>query len=122
MKKKENKKWVKLGLLINQERKNKNLKLREFAAQVGVTHVAISHIEKGRVEAKKDTLIKIAKALNYDKDTLLAKASKLDDVVEDMLSEKSETAAVLFRSAAGLTDDQLKKITKQIKKMSDGNN
>ena len=122
MKKKENKKWVKLGLLINQERKNNDLKLREFAAQVGVSHVAISHIEKGRVEAKKDTLIKIAKALNYDKDTLLAKASKLDDVVEDMLSEKSETAAVLFRSAAGLTDDQLKKITKQIKKMSDGNN
>ena len=96
--------------------------MREFAAQVGVSHVAISHIEKGRVEAKKDTLIKIANALNYDKDTLLAKASKLDDVVEDMLSEKSETAAVLFRSAAGLTDDQLKKITKQIKKMSDGNN
>ena len=122
MKKKENKKWIKLGLLISQERKSKDLKLREFAAQVGVSHVAISHIEKGRVEAKKDTLIKIAKALNYDKDTLLAKASKLDDVVEDMLSDKSETAAVLFRSAAGLTDDQLKKITKQIKKMSDGNN
>ena len=122
MKKKENKKWIKLGLLISQERKNKDLKLRQFAALVGVSHVAISHIEKGRVEAKKDTLIKIAKALNYDKDTLLAKASKLDDVVEEMLSEKSETAAVLFRSAAGLTDDQLKKITKQIKKMSDGNN
>ena len=57
MKKKENKKWIKLGLLISQERKNKDLRLRQFAAQVGVSHVAISHIEKGRVEAKKDTLI-----------------------------------------------------------------
>ena len=115
------KKLKKLGVLISQERKNKDFSLRDFAKQVGVSHVAISHIEKGKVEAKKETLIKIAKILNYDKDTLLAKASKLDDDVENMLSEKSETAAVLFRSAAGLTDEQLKKITEQMKKMSDDN-
>lgn len=115
------KKLKKLGALIAQERDNKDYSLRDFSKLVGVSHVAISQIEKGRVEAKKETLIKIAKILNYDKDTLLAKASKLDDVVENMLSEKSETAAVLFRSAAGLTDEQLKKITKQMKKMSDDN-
>ena len=115
------KKLKKLGVLISQERKNKDFSLRDFAKEVGVSHVAISHIEKGKVEAKKETLIKIAKILNYDKDTLLAKASKLDDDVENMLSEKSETAAVLFRSAAGLTDEQLKKITEQMKKMSDNN-
>ena len=114
-------KLKKLGVLISQERKNKDFSLRDFAKEVGVSHVAISHIEKGKVEAKKETLIKIAKILNYDKDTLLAKASKLDDAVENMLSEKSETAAVLFRSAAGLTDEQLKKITEQMKKMSDDN-
>ena len=115
------KKLKKLGALIAQERDNKDYSLRDFSKLVGVSHVAISQIEKGRVEAKKETLIKIAKFLNYDKDTLLAKASKLDDDVENMLSEKSETAAVLFRSAAGLTDEQLKKITKQMKKMSDDN-
>ena len=115
------KKLKKLGVLISQERKNKDFSLRDFAKEVGVSHVAISHIEKGKVEAKKETLIKIANILNYDKDTLLAKASKLDDDVENMLSEKSETAAVLFRSAAGLTDEQLKKITEQMKKMSDDN-
>ena len=122
MNQEKNKKLKKLGMVINKERQYKKFSLRDFAKKVGVSHVAISQIEKGKVEAKKETLIKIAKILNYDKDTLLAKASKLDDAVEDMLSEKSETAAVLFRSAAGLTDDQLKKITKQIKKMSDGNN
>jgi len=122
MNQEKNKKLKKLGMVINKERQDKKFSLRDFAKKVGVSHVAISQIEKGKVEAKKETLIKIAKILNYDKDTLLAKASKLDDAVEDMLSEKSETAAVLFRSAAGLTDDQLKKITKQIKKMSDGNN
>ena len=115
------KKLKKLGVLISQERKNKDFSLRDFGKAVGVSHVAISHIEKGKVEAKKETLIKIANILNYDKDTLLAKASKLDDDVENMLSEKSETAAVLFRSAAGLTDEQLKKITEQMKKMSDDN-
>jgi len=119
---KKNKKWKKLGILIKQERDNKGYGLRNFAKLVGVSHVTIANIENGKVEAKKDTLIKIAKTLNYDKDTLLAKASKLDDVVEDMLSEKPETAAVLFRSATGLTDEQLKKVTEQIKKMSDDNN
>ena len=38
-----------------------------------------------------------------------------------MLSEKSETAAVFFRSASKLTDDQLKKVTAQIKKMTEDN-
>tara|TARA_B100000579_G_C22119555_1_gene526890 strand:+ start:44 stop:412 length:369 start_codon:yes stop_codon:yes gene_type:complete len=121
MNQEKNKKLKKLGLLISQERKNIYPGLRDFAKEVGVSHVAISKIEKGRVEAKKETLIKIAKVLNYDKDTLLAKASKLDDDVENMLSEKSETASAFFRSATGLTDEQLKKITEQMKKMSDDN-
>ena len=114
-------KWEKLGSMISQARKEKGLSLRDFAKQVGVSHVAISHIEKGKVEAKKETLLNIAKILDYDKDTLLAKAAKLDDDVEDMLSEKSETAAVFFRSASKLTDDQLKKVTAQIKKMTEDN-
>ena len=121
MKNNEQKKWIKLGAFINKERHKIGLSLRKFAEKVGVTHVAISHIEKGRVEAKKETLIKIASILNYDKDTLLAKAAKLNDDVENMLSEKSETAAVFFRSASKLSDDQLKKVTEQIKKMTKDN-
>ena len=67
----------KLGTLINKERKDKGLSLRDFAKMVGLSHVAISHIEKGKVEAKKDTLLNIARVLEYDVDAMLAKASKL---------------------------------------------
>ena len=49
----EQKKWTRLGAFINKERQKIGLSLRKFAEKVGVTHVAISHIEKGRVEAKK---------------------------------------------------------------------
>ena len=37
-------KWKKLGSMISQARKEKGLSLRDFAKQVGVSHVAISHI------------------------------------------------------------------------------
>ena len=77
MKNNEQKKWTRLGAFINKERQQIGLSLRKFAEKVGVTHVAISHIEKGRVEAKKETLIKIASILNYDKDTLLAGVSMM---------------------------------------------
>ena len=68
MKNNEQKKWIRVGMFINKERQKTGLSLRKFAGKVGVTHVAISHIEKGRVEAKKETLINIASILNYDKD------------------------------------------------------
>ncbi len=115
------KKIKKLGILIKQERDAKNLSLREFAKKVGVSHVAISHIEYGKVEAKKETLVKIARILNYDKDKLLAKASKIDDDIENMLYEKSNSVPSFLRTAKDLTEEQIKTITKQMKKMRDGN-
>jgi transcriptional regulator with XRE-family HTH domain len=117
-KKKKNKK---LGIFIKQERDAKSLSLREFAKKVGVSHVAISHIENGKVEAKKETLVKIARILNYDKDKLLAKASKIDDDIEEMLYEKSNSVPSFLRTAKDLTEEQIKTITKQMKKMRESN-
>ena len=115
-------KMKKLGLLINRGRKDKNLSLREFAKMVGLSHVAISHIEKGKVEAKKDTLLNIARVLEYDVDTMLAKASRLDDEIEDLIFEKSNQVPLFLRTAKNLSEDQWKQITEQVKKMNKSNN
>ena len=117
MKIEKEKKIKKLGIVIKRERKAKNLSLREFAKKVGVSHVAISHIEYGKVEAKKETLIKIAEILDYDKDKLLAKALKIDDDIENMLYEKSNSVPSFLRTAKDLTEEQIKVITKQMEKM-----
>lgn len=114
-------KMKKLGLLINRGRKDKNLSLREFAKMVGLSHVAISHIEKGKVEAKKDTLLNIARVLEYDVDTMLAKASRLDDEIEDLIFEKSNQVPLFLRTAKNLSEDQWKQITEQVKKMNKSN-
>ena len=114
-------KLKKLGLLISRARKDKNLSLREFAKMVGLSHVAISHIEKGKVEAKKDTLLNIARVLEYDVDTMLAKASRLDDEIEDLIFEKSNQVPLFLRTAKNLSEDQWKQITEQVKKMNKSN-
>ena len=111
----------KLGLLINKERKNKGLSLRDFAKMVGLSHVAISHIEKGKVEAKKDTLLNIARVLEYNVDAMLAKASKLDDDIEDLIFEKSNQVPQFLRTAKNLSESQWKQITEQVKKMNKKN-
>ena len=111
----------KLGLLINKERKDKGLSLRDFAKMVGLSHVAISHIEKGKVEAKKDTLLNIARVLEHDVDAMLAKASKLDDDIEDLIFEKSNQVPQFLRTAKNLSKEQWKQITEQVKKMNKNN-
>ena len=111
----------KLGLLINKERKDKGLSLRDFAKMVGLSHVAISHIEKGKVEAKKDTLLNIARVLEHDVDAMLAKASKLDDDIEDLIFEKSNQVPQFLRTAKNLSEEQWKQITEQVKKMNENN-
>ena len=121
MKNKKLDKIKKLGLLISKERKDKGLSLRDFAKMVGLSHVAISHIEKGKVEAKKDTLLNIARVLEYDVDTMLAKASRLDDDIEDLIFEKSDQVPQFLRTAKNLSEEQWKQITEQVKKMNESN-
>ena len=113
-------KLKKLGRLISNERKHKNLSLRDFAKMVGLSHVAISHIEKGKVEAKKETLLNIARVLEYDIDTMLAKASRLDDDIEDLIYEKSDTVPLFLRTAKHLSKEQWEEITEKVKKMGKG--
>tara|TARA_Y100001970_G_C13834100_1_gene651197 strand:- start:183 stop:554 length:372 start_codon:yes stop_codon:yes gene_type:complete len=117
MDKKKQSRLKKLGLLISKERKAKSLSLRDFAGMVGLSHVAISHIEKGKVEAKKDTLLNIAHVLEYDIDTMLGKASKLDDDIENLIYEKSDTVPLFLRTAKNLSKEQWREITEKVKEM-----
>ena len=117
MDKKKQSRLKKLGLLISKERKAKNLSLRDFAGMVGLSHVAISHIEKGKVEAKKDALLNIAYVLEYDIDTMLGKASKLDDDIENLIYEKSDTVPLFLRTAKNLSKEQWREITEKVKEM-----
>ena len=113
-----------LGRMIKKARdvKYNDISLREFSKSIGMTHVAIKNIEDGKVEAKKETLLKLAHKLSLDPDVILAKAAKLDDEIEILISERPDIIPQFLRTAKYLSDDQWKEITKQVKKMDKGNN
>jgi len=124
MEKNKSKMLKKLGRIIKKARdvKYKDLSLREFSKSIGMTHVAIKNIENGKVEAKKETLLKLAHKLGLEPDEILAKAAKLDDEIETMISERSDTVPQFLRTAKHLSDDQWKEITRQVIKMDRDNN
>ena len=110
--------------MIQKERlkKFKNLSLRKFSHSIGLTHVAVKNIEEGKVDAKKETLIKIANKLGFDKDEFLASATKLDDDLEIMISEKSHIIPRFLRLTTFLSDSDWDILSKQVKKMDRSNN
>lgn len=123
---KNNKKNIyrKIGKIIKKERlrKFKDLSLRKFSHSIGLTHVAVKNIEEGKVDAKKETLIKIANKLGFDKDEFLASATKLDDDLEIMISEKSHIIPRFLRLTTFLSDSDWDILSKQVRKMDRSNN
>ena len=125
MEKNKEKMLKKLGRIIQKARDKKygkSLSLRKFSESIGMTHVAIKNIENGKVEAKKETLLKLAEKLDLDPDVILAKAAKLDNEIENLISERSDTVPQFLRTAKHLSDDQWKEITRQVIKMDRDNN
>ena len=87
-----------------------------------MTHVAVKNIEDGKVEAKKENLIKLANKLELNKDEILALACKLDDDIEVILSSKPHIIPRFLRSTRFLSDSDWDIISKQVKKMDRNNN
>lgn len=55
---------------LKAERVRKGIKQGEFADKVGITPQYLCLIEKGKVEPRRDLMIKMAKVLNSDVKTL----------------------------------------------------
>lgn len=60
-----------MGDIIYQLRINKKLSQVELAKRCGVTQQAINRIEKGKVKASVETLVKLAEALDTTTDVIL---------------------------------------------------
>ena len=105
------------GLLIRKLRKAKDLGLRELAEKVGVSFVNISHIENGRSGASRKVIQKLAKALDYDVDKLLAAADEIGEDVEKIIRKIPSAVPDFLRTAKNLTKDEWKTLTDEIKEM-----
>ena len=123
MEKNKEKMFKKLGKIFQRARKTKykDVSLRRFSESIGMTHAGIKNIENGKGEPRKETLLKLAEKLELDPEVILAKAAKLDNEIENLISEKSDTVPQFLRTAKNLTDEQWKEITRQVKKMDKDN-
>lgn len=64
-------KWIQFGSTIRENRKSKNLLLRQLAAILDIDVAILSKIERGERTPTKDQLIKIASALQIDVNILI---------------------------------------------------
>ena len=106
------------GLLIRRLRKAKKLTLRELADIVHVSYVNIAHIENGRSGASRKVIQKLAKALDYDSDKLLAAANEIGEDVEKIIRKIPSAVPDFLRTAKNLTKDEWENLTDQIKEMN----
>jgi transcriptional regulator with XRE-family HTH domain len=77
---------LKVGNIIRERRKGKNLLLRHLSAILDIDVAILSKIERGERTASKELLIKISRALEIDTDLLLQK-----QIVENILSQLEES-------------------------------
>lgn len=108
---------ITFGLLIRKLRKAKKLTLRELAELVDVSYVNIAHIENGRSGASRKVIKKLAEALDYDADKLLAAADEIGEDVEKIIRKIPSAVPDFLRTAKNLTKDEWKTLTDQIKEM-----
>ena len=108
----------KFGKLIKKLRYAKGLTLEDLAKKVGVSIVNISHIENGRYVGSRKVIQKLAKALDYDMDKLLAAADEIGEDVERIIRKIPSAVPDFLRTAKNLTKDEWQNLTDQIKEMN----
>ena len=114
-----------LGLLIRRLRKEKGLSFRKLADRLkeiddknAVSYVNIVHIENGRIETKREVLVLLAEALDYNVDALLAQAEQVGNDIEKIILNKSDIVPDFLRSAKNLSKKDWNKLSIIVNKMN----
>ena len=117
-----------LGLLIRKLRKEKGLSFRKLADRLkeiddknAVSYVNIVHIENGRIETKREVLVLLAEALDYDVDALLAQAEQVGNDIEEIIINKSDIVPDFLRSAKNLSKKDWNELSIIVNKMNKNN-
>jgi transcriptional regulator with XRE-family HTH domain len=117
-----------LGLLIRRLRKEKGLSFRKLADRLkeiddknAVSYVNIVHIENGRIETKREVLVLLAEALDYNVDALLAQAEQVGNDIEKIILNKSDIVPDFLRSAKNLSKKDWNELSKIVNKMNKNN-
>lgn len=93
------------GIRIKNTRKEKNMTLQQLANIIGCTPQLISQYETGKRQPKKETIEKIAKALNVDPFSLYTFDMASDELSKDLPVFNAKFNEVKYRLPPGYTYD-----------------
>jgi len=102
------------------KRTDPSFSLRRFAQKLEVSATYLSKVETNESPPPTADKIKlIAELLETDADELLALAGKVDPILPQIIREQPRAVADLLRTVqqAGLTNEQIAKLTNQAKRM-----
>jgi len=114
-----------LGDLLRATRIAKGYSLRKFASMVDVSPTYLSQVEQGKVDRPPtaERVRSMAELLGQDPDEWIALAGRIPDDLRDIIKSEPQAMPALLRAAKGLTADELRKLTDEIrdrKKDGDG--
>jgi len=109
------------GQVLRKARIAKGYSLRKFAEKVGISPTYLSLVEQGKVESPPtaDRVKKMAELLDENSDEWIALAGRVPQDLPGIIQEQPTEMPELLREASGLTAEQLRKLTKQARKLKD---
>ena len=115
------KKQKHFGEVLREARIAKGYSLRKFAEKVGISPTYLSLVEQGKVESPPtaDRVKKMAELLDENSDEWIALAGRVPDDLPEIIQQQPTEMPELLREASGLTAEQLRKVTDQIRKLKD---
>jgi len=105
------------GDLLRATRLAKGYSLRKFAELVDVSPTYISQVEQAKIERPPtaERVRTMAELLGQDPDEWIALAGRIPEDLPDIIKSEPQAMPALLRAAKGLTAEELRKLTEQIR-------
>jgi transcriptional regulator with XRE-family HTH domain len=108
------------GQWLREKRVAKGFSLRKFAEKVGVSPTYLSHVERGAADPPTAERVKtMAELLEENADEMIALAGRVPEDLPEIIQRRPTEIPELLREANGLTADQLRELTEQIRKLKE---
>ena len=113
------------GDLLRATRVAKGYSLRKFAEMADMSPTYLSQVEQGKVERPPtaERVRTMAELLGQNADEWIALAGRVPDDLTEIIKSEPQAMPALLRAAKGLTAEELRKLTDQIRdRQKDGGN
>lgn len=108
------------GQWLREKRVAKSFSLRKFAELVGVSPTYLSHVEQGNADPPTaDRVKKMAELLGENADEMIGLAGRMPEDLPEIIQRQPTEMPELLREASGLTAEQLRTLTEQIRRLKE---